>query len=89
MVAVIAYTGYDMEDACIVNKSAYERGFGHASVYKCHVIDLQDGKPAADLHRFVFDNTYKKGEQVRTYIVGSFSGQQPTMPEESDALGRK
>jgi DNA-directed RNA polymerase I subunit RPA2 len=51
-----------MEDACIINKSAYERGFGHASVYKAHVIDLQDGRPAADTHRHVFDNTYKKGE---------------------------
>jgi DNA-directed RNA polymerase I subunit RPA2 len=34
VVAVIAYTGYDMEDAMIINKSSYERGFGHASVYK-------------------------------------------------------
>lgn len=34
VVAVISYTGYDMEDAMILNKSAYERGFGHASVYK-------------------------------------------------------
>lgn len=45
-----------------MNKSAYERGFGHASVYKAHTIDLQDERPAADLHRFVFDNTYKAGE---------------------------
>ena len=34
VVAVLAYTGYDMEDAMIINKSAYERGFGHGSVYK-------------------------------------------------------
>jgi DNA-directed RNA polymerase I subunit RPA2 len=34
VVAVISYTGYDMEDAMIINKSAYERGFGHGSVYK-------------------------------------------------------
>ena len=37
IVAVIAYTGFDMEDAMIINKSAYERGFGHGTVYKSHV----------------------------------------------------
>ncbi|KAK8800745.1 hypothetical protein WA158_000070 [Blastocystis sp. Blastoise] len=40
VVAVIAYTGYDMEDAMIVNKSSFERGFAHASVYKTEVVDL-------------------------------------------------
>lgn len=34
VVAVISYTGYDMEDAMILNKSAYERGFAHGTVYK-------------------------------------------------------
>lgn len=34
VVAVISYTGYDMEDAMIINKSAYERGFAHGYVYK-------------------------------------------------------
>lgn len=34
VVAVLSYTGYDMEDAMIINKSAYERGFGHGIVYK-------------------------------------------------------
>lgn len=34
VVAVISYTGYDMEDAMIINKSAYERGLGHGYVYK-------------------------------------------------------
>ena len=34
VVAVISYTGYDMEDAMIINKGAYERGFGHGYVYK-------------------------------------------------------
>jgi DNA-directed RNA polymerase I subunit RPA2 len=34
VVAVLSYTGYDMEDAMIINKSSYEQGFGHGCVYK-------------------------------------------------------
>lgn len=44
VVAVIAYTGYDMEDAMIINKSAYDRGFGHASVYKSKRYQLNEEK---------------------------------------------
>jgi len=46
VVAVISYTGYDMEDAMILNKSAHERGFGYGTVYKSDIIDLQ-GEPGA------------------------------------------
>ena len=42
IVAVISYTGYDMEDAMILNKSAHERGFGYGSVYKSEVVHLRD-----------------------------------------------
>ena len=42
IVAVISYTGYDMEDAMILNKSAHERGFGYGSVYKSQIIDLHE-----------------------------------------------
>lgn len=38
--AVIAYTGYDMEDAMIINKGAYDRGFGHGCVYKSYVREV-------------------------------------------------
>mmetsp|Transcript_1159 Transcript_1159/g.3421 ORF Transcript_1159/g.3421 Transcript_1159/m.3421 type:complete len:1139 (+) Transcript_1159:56-3472(+) len=40
IVAVVSYTGYDMEDAMIISRSAYERGFGHGVMYKNHFVDL-------------------------------------------------
>ncbi|TNM99662.1 hypothetical protein fugu_012695 [Takifugu bimaculatus] len=42
IVAVISYTGYDMEDAMIVNKASWERGFAHGSIYKTEVVDLAE-----------------------------------------------
>ncbi|PPQ66740.1 hypothetical protein CVT26_009541 [Gymnopilus dilepis] len=53
IVAVISYTGYDMEDAMILNKSTHERGFAYGTVYKSQIVDLKDmpGAPKnADLH---------------------------------------
>jgi DNA-directed RNA polymerase I subunit RPA2 len=46
VVAVISYTGYDMEDAMILNKSAHERGFGYGSIYKSQIVDLKDMRGA-------------------------------------------
>lgn len=33
-----------MEDAMIINKAAYDRGFAHGMVYKSEFIDLKDQK---------------------------------------------
>merc|ERR1719188_1508534 len=40
IVAVVSYTGYDMEDAMIINKASYERGFAAGSIYKATFVDL-------------------------------------------------
>lgn len=40
VVAVAAYTGYDMEDAMILNKAAVDRGLAHGSLIKTEVLDL-------------------------------------------------
>ena len=42
VVAVISYTGYDMDDAMIINKSAHERGFGYGSIFKTRKISLKE-----------------------------------------------
>jgi DNA-directed RNA polymerase I subunit RPA2 len=57
VVAVISYTGYDMEDAMIINKSSYERGFGHGAVYKNYTYELNE--PSRDnLKRTKFKMLY-------------------------------
>ncbi|KAJ2037752.1 hypothetical protein H4S04_002683 [Coemansia sp. S16] len=48
VVAVISYTGYDMEDAMILNKSGYERGFGYGTIYKTEYIDLGKFRKSGD-----------------------------------------
>ncbi|XP_023018323.2 RNA polymerase I subunit Rpl135 isoform X1 [Leptinotarsa decemlineata] len=45
IVAVVSYTGYDMEDAMIINKFSEERGLAHGSIYKSEFIDLE--RPAS------------------------------------------
>jgi DNA-directed RNA polymerase I subunit RPA2 len=42
VVAVISYTGYDMDDAMIINKSSHERGFGDGVIYKTKVYRLEE-----------------------------------------------
>ncbi|XP_049851716.1 DNA-directed RNA polymerase I subunit RPA2-like [Schistocerca gregaria] len=55
VVAVISYTGYDMEDAMIICKSSYERGLGYGLIYKSEHIDLSSqGSPSEN--QFVYFN---------------------------------
>uniref|UniRef100_A0A5S6QQ32 DNA-directed RNA polymerase subunit beta n=1 Tax=Trichuris muris TaxID=70415 RepID=A0A5S6QQ32_TRIMR len=42
IVAVISHTGYDMEDAMVINKSSIERGFASGVIYKSMRINLSD-----------------------------------------------
>ncbi|OUM51579.1 hypothetical protein BVG19_g684 [[Candida] boidinii] len=48
VVAVISYTGYDMDDAMIINKSADERGFGYGTIYKVEKVDLSLSRRRGD-----------------------------------------
>ena len=57
-------------DAMILNKSSYERGFGHASVYKTIKVDLADEilsavSKGADKDKITLRNKMKR---IRIYI---------------------
>ncbi|KAF9594003.1 hypothetical protein IFM89_026715 [Coptis chinensis] len=54
IVAVLAYTGYDMEDAMILNKSSVERGMCHTSIYQLETIDLEEQSGKSDHVRQIF-----------------------------------
>jgi DNA-directed RNA polymerase III subunit RPC2 len=41
IVAVMSYSGYDIEDALILNKSSIDRGFGRCLIHKKQVVSLK------------------------------------------------
>lgn len=73
IVAVISYTGYDMEDAMILNKSAHERGFAYGTVYKSQIIDLKDMRGASksstpSLHFGIAKDIIRYGDKAHDSI---------------------
>ena len=74
IVAVISYTGYDMEDAMILNKSTHERGFAHGTIYKSQIVDLKDMRGASKssisptLHFGIGRDITKDGEKLHPYF---------------------
>ena len=62
VIAVISYTGYDMEDAMIINKQSLERGFTHGTMYKTEIVDLTNRD--SDRGVGIFSNLNEKGEVV-------------------------
>lgn len=64
IVAVISYTGYDIEDAMIINKSSYERGFGHGCIYKTHTIPLNPDAPSGSKKNSRFKMLFSESQSI-------------------------
>ncbi|MEW5303502.1 MAG: hypothetical protein WDW36_006188 [Sanguina aurantia] len=87
VVAVLAYTGFDMEDAMILNKSSMERGLAHATIYKTEQIDLRDERGGNSVFRGDVPPAGKKPEFERP--LGAFGQTLPQnipTPATSDAV---
>ncbi len=52
VIAVLSYTGYDIEDAMVINKASYERGFMHGRVYKTSQFEM--GKTEREKEKKIF-----------------------------------
>ncbi|OEH75404.1 DNA-directed RNA polymerase I subunit [Cyclospora cayetanensis] len=64
VVAVMCYTGFDMEDAMILNKSSVERGLFHGCVYKTKIIDAApSGARAQEAEEYQFSNISNLGQK--------------------------
>ncbi|KAK1256915.1 DNA-directed RNA polymerase II subunit RPB2 [Acorus gramineus] len=54
IVAVLAYTGYDMEDAMILNKSSVDRGMCRGQIYQVESVDLAKNHDRGDKEVKIF-----------------------------------
>ncbi|QID82985.1 hypothetical protein GRS66_005421 [Saccharomyces pastorianus] len=101
VVAVISYTGYDMDDAMIINKSADERGFGYGTMYKTEKVDLALNRNRGDpiTQHFGFGNDEwpkewleKLDEDGLPYIgtytkIKTYHSSEPAYIEEVNLIG--
>ena len=72
IVAVMSYSGYDIEDALILNKASCDRGFGRCQVYRRFHTMLRTF-PNGLMER-VGDPTYANGVPIRKHAVLDYDG---------------
>ncbi|KAK9786393.1 hypothetical protein WJX73_005626 [Symbiochloris irregularis] len=98
VVAVLAYTSYDMEDAMILNRAGIHRGLARGVVYKNETIDLRrrnppaylgiDPKPPAKAMRGGFARIGDAEERPKTIFGQKFPQNEPSKAE-SAAVSQK
>jgi DNA-directed RNA polymerase I subunit RPA2 len=71
VVCVISYTGYDMEDASILSRSSFERGYGYGTIYKGEWIDLEEhrrrGEPISHFFGFFAEGSNEPGLSSKSF----------------------
>ncbi|RMZ84638.1 hypothetical protein DV737_g1210, partial [Chaetothyriales sp. CBS 132003] len=71
VVAVISYTGYDMDDAMIINKSSHARGFGDGCIYKTK--------------HYALNENVRGRSEISSLFGFATSASDPALPQEASA----
>lgn len=57
-IAVMSYSGYDIEDALVLNKASCDRGFGRCQVFRKYSTTLRKHSTSSNLQDRIADTTY-------------------------------
>ncbi|KAK9845769.1 hypothetical protein WJX81_002042 [Elliptochloris bilobata] len=87
IVAVLAYTGYDMEDAMILNAAAVQRGLAHGSLYKTETLDLSEDKGKQQVFAPEKARSPPPAERPRGAFGQRFPQNVPAMPSSAAVTG--
>lgn len=72
VVAVLSYTGYDMEDAMVINKASLDRGFCQGYVYATTTVNLDD-MPGGLGHEFTLSPQPNLQSSYRLSVLENFT----------------